>query len=390
MRFALVPTLLLGAAVSTVTAAPQLERLAASDGDTVLAALQKQAEDALKQQEAAKEAVSKRGACHLGNAAIRRDWEHLSSPEKKDYIRAVNCLWDLPSVDPAFSAARNHFDDYVAVHMNQTNTIHGTANFLTWHRYLVYLWEQKLRNKCGYKGYLPYWNWFKYQTDLHQSPVFDGSDTSLGGDGQFFAHNGSVVGAGRIWLPSGAGGGCVKSGPFVNRTINIGPVQPAMQGYTPVFTDVKAYNPRCQRRDLTMAASTSTFTASNLLNVTLGLASATVGHFQDELQGSLGTLRLHGAGHYAMGGDGSDVFTSLNDPAFYLHHAMIDRVYWIWQLLHPAEANKVNGTITFRNNPPSRVGTVNDWLDMGKLGPQVQIKDVLNTLGGGPLCYIYL
>lgn len=60
-----------------------------------------------------------------------------------------------------------------------------------------------------------YWNWFKYQDNLSKSPVFDGSDTSLGGDGEYFAHNGSVVGAGRIWLPSGKGGGCVKSGPFV-------------------------------------------------------------------------------------------------------------------------------------------------------------------------------
>lgn len=173
-------------------------------------------------------------------------------------------------------------------------------------------------------------------------------------------------------------------------TINIGPVQPAMQGYTPIFTDVKSLNPRCQRRDLTTAASLSTFTASNLLNVTTGPASATVGHFQDELQGPYGTLRLHGAGHYAMGGDGSDVFTSLNDPAFYLHHAMVDRLYWIWQILHPAEAGKVNGTITFRNNPPSREGTVDDLLDVGRLGPAVPIRDVLDTLGGAPLCYIYV
>jgi len=274
--------------------------------------------------------------------------------------------------------------------MNQTNFIHGTANFLTWHRYLIHIWEQKLRTQCGYRGYLPYWNWFKHQADLTKSPVFDGTDTSLGGDGEFFAHNGSVVGAGRVWLPSGNGGGCVKSGPFVGFTINIGPVQPAMQGYTPVFTDVKHFNPRCQRRDLTTAASTSTFTAENLLNVTTGPASATVGTFQDELQGPLGTLRLHGAGHYAMGGDGSDVFTSLNDPAFYLHHAMVDRLYWIWQALHPAEAGKVNGTITFRDNPPSRPGTVDDLLDMGRLGPAIPIRDVLDTLGGTPLCYIYL
>ena len=163
-----------------------------------------------------------------------------------------------------------------------------------------------------------------------------------------------------------------------------------MQGYVPVYTDVRVRNPRCQRRDLTAAASASTFTAANLLNLTVGPASRSVGHFQDELQGAYGTLRIHGAGHYAMGGDGSDVFTSLNDPAFYQHHAMVDRLYWIWQVLHPAEANAVNGTITFRNNPPSRNGTVEDLLDMGKLGPAVQIKDVLSTMGAGPLCYIYL
>lgn len=39
--------------------------------------------------------------------------------------------------------------------MNQTNFIHGTANFLMWHRYFIWLWEQKLRNQCGYTGYLP-------------------------------------------------------------------------------------------------------------------------------------------------------------------------------------------------------------------------------------------
>ncbi|KAL2193832.1 hypothetical protein P885DRAFT_44270 [Corynascus similis CBS 632.67] len=392
MRITLVPTLgalLFGAALTT--AAPP------HDAATILQDLQKQAEAKLAETSHNNNAVrwAKPGhgtkRCTLANAAVRRDWYVTISQQlaRKDYIRAVKCLWELPSVDPEFSAAQNHFDDYVAVHMNQTNFIHGTANFLTWHRYLLWLWEQRLRNQCGYKGYLPYWNWFKYQDNLSNSPVFDGSDTSLGGDGEYFAHNGSVVGAGRVWLPSGKGGGCVKSGPFVGYKINIGPVQPAMQGYTPVFTDVKRLNPRCQRRDLTTAASMSTFTAANLLNVTVGPASATVGHFQDELQGPYGTLRLHGAGHYAMGGDGSDVFTSLNDPAFYLHHAMLDRIYWIWQILHPAEANKVNGTITFRNNPPSREGTVDDLLDMGKLGPAISIKDTLNTLGGTPLCYIY-
>jgi tyrosinase len=141
--------------------------------------------------------------------------EKLSKNERKHYIRAVQCLWDLPRVDPVFSAAQNYFDEFVAIHVNQTEFIHGTGNFLTWHRYFIHLWEETLRNDCGYKGALPYWNWFKYQDDLAASPLFDGSDTSLGGDGELFAHNGSLVAAGKVWLPSGKGGGCVKSGPFV-------------------------------------------------------------------------------------------------------------------------------------------------------------------------------
>lgn len=91
-----------------------------------------------------------------------------------------------------------------------------------------------------------------------------------------------------------------------------------------------------------------------------------------------------------MGGDGSDVFSSLNDPAFYHHHAMVDRVYWIWQALHPSQANTINGTRTFRNIIPSGNATVDDPLDVGVLGPHLPIKDMFNTLSGSPLCYIYL
>jgi tyrosinase len=130
----------------------------------------------------------------------------MSSSERKAYIKAVKCMFDSPSQsDPALvPGAKNRYDDFVAQHINQTRTIHGTGNFLSWHRYFVH----------GYKGRQPYWNWFTYQNDLTKSPIFDGSETSMGGDGEFVQHNGSVGGGGSIFLPSGNGGGCIKSGPF--------------------------------------------------------------------------------------------------------------------------------------------------------------------------------
>jgi tyrosinase len=54
-----------------------------------------------------------------------------------------------------YSGAKTRYDDFVAVHINQTLSIHGTGNFLSWHRYYVWTFEKALRNECGYTGYQP-------------------------------------------------------------------------------------------------------------------------------------------------------------------------------------------------------------------------------------------
>ena len=69
---------------------------------------------------------------------------------------------------------------------------------------------------------------------------------------------------------------------------------------------------------------------------------------------------------------------------------MVDRVWWIWQALHPHQATTSAGTITMNDRPPSRNGTVDDEVDLMGLLPPVPLKHMLNTIRGGPLCYIYL
>ncbi len=44
--------------------------------------------------------------------------------------------------------------------------------------------------------------------------MFDGSETSMSGDGSFVAHNGSLGGTQNIYMPSANGGGCITGGPF--------------------------------------------------------------------------------------------------------------------------------------------------------------------------------
>ena len=90
-----------------------------------------------------------------------------------------------------------------------------------------------------------------------------------------------------------------------------------------------------------------------------------------------------------MRGDATDLYSSVNDPAFWLHHAMLDRVYWIWQVLHLEEAKKVAGTLTLQDRPPTRNATIDEELVMGVNGETRKIRDMFDTLGDTPLCYVY-
>ncbi|KAG5744384.1 hypothetical protein H9Q70_012915 [Fusarium xylarioides] len=231
------------------------------------------------------QAPTSRKKCTIANADVRRDWKALSKKERKAYINAVLCLRKKPSkADPSFApGARTRYDDFVAVHINQTRTIHAT-----------------------------YWNWFE-TGDFLTNPLFDGSETRT------------------IFLPSGNGGGCIKNSPFTGATANLGPPSPGMDGMEATATPLE-YNPRCLRQDLGCYAIDQWMTLTNLYNVTLGDASRSIQIMQDEFQGRFPDrfLGLHGAGHFAIGGDSSDLYSSSNEPVFFLHHAMVDRVYWIW------------------------------------------------------------
>ncbi|RAO71186.1 uncharacterized protein BHQ10_007198 [Talaromyces amestolkiae] len=323
--------------------------------------------------------TNKRSGCSLSNLKIRREWSTFSTKQKKAYINAVLCLQSKPSKTPSdlVPGAKTRYDDFVATHINQTLEIHYTGTFLAWHRYFTWEFEQTLINECGYTGTIPYWNWPAAANSLETYPVFDGSDTSMSGNGVPRGPNDtdsdivlSLAGYADIYLPLGTGGGCVTSGPFVNYTVNLGPVALALPGgESAAAANPLDYNPRCLKRDLTTALIQQYANFTSV--VSLILNNADVADFQLAMQGvpGSGAIGVHGGGHYSMGGDpGRDVFVSPGDPAFWLHHGMIDRVWWIWQNLDLAQRqNAISGTGTFLNYPPS----ANTTLDTLKNNPEV-------------------
>jgi tyrosinase len=66
----------------------------------------------------------------------------------------------------------------------------------------------------GYLTDQQYWNWFAHQDNINKSPVYDGSETSMGGTGSYLEHEGSWAATGNVLFAPGKGGGCVQTGPF--------------------------------------------------------------------------------------------------------------------------------------------------------------------------------
>lgn len=147
---------------------------------------------------------------------------------------------------------------------------------------------------------LPYWEWGFDTEDIDSSPVFDGSPTSMGSNGEKEDHEPLQVGLNV--LPVGIGGGCVHSGPFSNMTVHLGP----KGGMLPPADNPYADYPRCLRRDLNSAVGAQWASLRN--STELVLESNTVEEFQVVCQADfrydIGTaqgLGVHGGGHYMIG-----------------------------------------------------------------------------------------
>lgn len=63
------------------------------------------------------------------NPIVRKEWRSLTSKEQTDYITAVKCLINLPSIATSVGGALNRFDDFQGVHSMQTPDIHFVVCF---------------------------------------------------------------------------------------------------------------------------------------------------------------------------------------------------------------------------------------------------------------------
>lgn len=171
-------------------------------------------------------------------------------------------------------------------------------------------------------------------------------------------------------------------------TVNLGPLAVSVDVKIPrnPRMDGLGYNPRCIRRDITNYFTKQYLRTQDFQD--LITKPQNIGDFQTIMQIDKPTgFAVHSAGHFTIWGDpGGDLFVSPGDPAFFLHHGMIDRTWWIWQNQHPeTRVQTVAGNTSFFGGP---AGTLNDVIDFHAIGSTFKMKDLMSTTAG-PFCYVY-
>jgi tyrosinase len=249
--------------------------------------------------------------------------------------------------------------------------------FLTICRYFLYSYENALINECNYKGAQPYWDWTaanpEYGSSFEKAAVFD-PVTGFGSNGA----QGSVAVPADADQQAVPPGSCIADGPFATTQVNLG------YGYS------VASNPHCIMRNFQIdLANESLGWTKNILPL---VAETTYWNMSQAWDTSnVGApVGPHGAGHKGVGGEMWDIWSSVNDPLFFMHHAQIDHIFWYWQTQKASNKNLIGGPIY-----PNGTGTVTgDYvLEMTPfIAPSIRISNVLDTInqnGAGVLCYTY-
>lgn len=239
----------------------------------------------------------------------------LTSGVSDAFVRAVKAL----KTEPSTTGLPSRYDEFVRAHHDviADRKVHRHPAFLPWHRAFLMDFEKECQRVLGDPGFgLPYWDW---------------------------TADSAEPGAGGVWSAQilGGAGSPVATGPFSGAT------------------DWPVYSPNGNpKTELYRALADPGFgdfpTGAKVHALYL---NATYESFWLALEGG-----FHDYVHVWVGGNEgqmSSVSNSVSDPAFWLHHCNVDRIWAQWQRVYPNESLSAVGFPDFSATavmPPTRVG----------------------------------
>jgi tyrosinase len=296
------------------------------------------------------------GGSAEASVRVRKDVQDLTAKERRAFVGAVLKLKSTPS---PYDSELSYYDQFVAWHLElsrcePTDPLltdiqkgHVGPMFLPWHREFVLLFERALRRVSGKNIAVPYWDW----TDPKSTrAVF--SDDFMGGDGD--PEDGYAVKSGPFrkgkWelnvQPIGLEWSSSAT-PYITRHLGGFPDAPLPTkadirfALAPSRYDVPPYNHESDPAE-SFRNALEGFRPPLSLVFACGPDGVTAG-----LPGPGKEHQLHLAVHFWVGGlifpnaggarfigTMANVTASPNDPVFFLHHAMVDRIWAQWQKRH--------------------------------------------------------
>jgi tyrosinase len=283
-------------------------------------------------------------------AYVRKNVRNLTGGERR---RFVNALLELKKRGQYDEFVRTHIDYYTADGETGLRAAHMAPSFLPWHRKFLLDLEQALRGVDD-SVTVPYWDWTRDRTTTSVPWTND----LLGGNGRRSDRQ-------------------VMSGPFAYSA-----------GHWPI--KVGLTDGRFLTRDLGRAAAPLQLPTRRELQKALDQSAYDVSPWDSTVtRGFRNTLEGWGTGHGSASWRNHNLVhrwvggamvsgASVNDPAFWLHHAFIDLQWQRWQHAHrehrylPAEPpgvhDKQHGRIVARHEklPPWNI-TPDELEDLSRI-----------------------
>lgn len=277
-----------------------------------------------------------------GLPLVRFDLRRLDAEDILDLRHAYEALYEISSIAPGdrrgfWAIARGHGYDQDLCHQDP-------QTFLPWHRAYVYVFEKMLsaalQRRRGDDGVLtlPYWDWTVFDPDTDDA---NGIPRVLS-DSEYVDPT-----ADNETKPNP-----LASGPSMWRTQDVSPQQPLTRRYV-----TSSFRPGIAGFAQRIENFLTSPQFSNFMT------------FQSAFDGN-----PHGTVHVRVGGRGdpdtpggagdlSSVVSAAYDPIFWLHHCMVDKVWFDWQQVHGnstiPSAIRSRGVYSVDNQP----WTVEDTID---------------------------
>ncbi|KXN74971.1 Di-copper centre-containing protein, partial [Conidiobolus coronatus NRRL 28638] len=221
------------------------------------------------------------------------------------------------------------YDWFVDSHLKVGKKAHNVAAFLPWHRAFTVKYERALQ-KIDPKVVLPYWDWSIDAQAPELSVIL--SEKYMGSNGEPNTH-------------------CVKDGLAKDWEIRI-PER------------------RCLKRDYRYGNRTGPFWDKSLIEAMI-TKNTNYHEFRQDLEYNPHAIVHDNLSH--IWGDMNKMVTP-NDPLFFMHHVMVDKIWWEWQQRDPKRLTEYSGY----------GATINDSL----WRMDVNVGQVMDTTSDGS-CFTY-